>query len=56
MYHFYVNDLDRATEVLDWENIPYDLDSGDRIMIDEAYIHEMIEALDAEGLNYEEVG
>lgn len=56
MFYFYMNDLDRATEVLDLENIPYDLDSYDRIMIDEAYVYEMIDALDAAGLNYEEVG
>lgn len=58
MYRLYIDELDsfhEAIELLDDYNIPYDLDSGDRIMIEEDFVEDAMEFLDNAGIDYEEI-
>lgn len=54
----YINDFEafyEAIELLDDQYIPYDLDSGDRIMIEEDFVEDAMELLDNAGIDYEEI-
>lgn len=55
MVRFYTPDLDEACDVLDHHNIDYDLDSGDRIMVDDSLYHDAIDAFDDYDIDYEEI-
>lgn len=58
MYRFLFNEdggIDPASEVLDEKGIPYDFDSGDRIMISGNYAKEAMAAWDEAGIDYEEI-
>ena len=55
MTRFICDDLDYATQVLDDNDIPFDLDSGDRIMVDDNYVDEAIQAMDENDVDYEEI-
>lgn len=55
--HVYVPDdmLDDACEALDEAGVPYDMDGGDRLMIDQDYLDEALGTLDGAGIDYEEI-
>lgn len=57
MTRFLISDdyFDEALEALDENDIPYDLDGGDRIMIEDDYLNEAIEAWDKIGIEYDEI-
>lgn len=47
-------DFEMAVEALDGANIPFDLDAGDRIMVEDGYAREAIDVLEEEGVDFEE--
>lgn len=50
------NMLSEAMDVLDMEGIPYDMDSGDRIMVEAGrYAEYAVEAWENEGIDYDEI-
>ena len=55
MVRFYTPDLDEACDALDLYDIDYDLDSGDRIMIDDSLYRDAIDAYEEYDIEYEEV-
>lgn len=57
MFHFLINqnDLQDAIDILDNNNIPFDTDSYERIMISEDYASEATELWDASGIDYDEM-
>lgn len=58
MYRFYITETqqEEAEEILTNCNVPYDLDSSDRILLDNDYVDEALEPLNENGIKYEEVG
>lgn len=55
MFRFYVNNTKEATKILDENNISYDFDSGDRIMIEDDYANEATTAWNEAGIDYDEI-
>lgn len=58
MYRFIFTEdggIDPASEVLDERMIPYDFDSGDRIMVSDDDAREAMAAWDEAGIDYEEI-
>lgn len=51
MVRFYTPDLDEACDALDL----YDLDSGDRIMVDDSLYRDAIDTFEEYDIEYEEV-
>lgn len=52
---FYTPDLDEACDALDLYDIDYDLDSGDRIMVDDSLYRDAIDTFEEYDIEYEEV-
>lgn len=55
MVRFYTPNLDGACNALDLYNIDYDLDDGDRIMVDDSLYDDALDAFDEYDIEYEEV-
>ena len=53
MVRFYTPNLDEACDALD--DIDYDLDDGDRIMVDDSLYDDALDAFDEYDIEYEEV-
>jgi hypothetical protein len=55
MVRFYTPNLDEACDALDLYDIDYDLDDGDRIMVDDSLYDAALDAFDEYDIEYEEV-
>lgn len=55
MIRFYVPDLEEACDALELYDIDYDLDGGDRIMVDDSLYQDAIDAFEEYDIQYEEV-
>ena len=55
MVRFYVPDSNEACDILERLDIDYDLDGGDRIMVDDSLYHDAIDAFDDYDIDYEEI-
>ena len=55
MVRFYTSNLDEACDALDLYDIDYDLDDGDRIMVDDSLYDDALDAFDEYDIEYEEV-
>ena len=51
----YTPNLDEACDALDLYDIDYDLDDGDRIMVDDSLYDDALDAFDEYDIEYEEV-
>lgn len=56
MVRFYTPNLDEACDALDLYDIDYDLDDGDRIMVDDSLYDDALDAFDEYDIEYEEQG
>lgn len=55
MVRFYTPSLDEACDALNIYNIDYDLDDGDRIMVDDFLYDDVLDAFEEYDIEYEEV-
>jgi hypothetical protein len=55
MVRFYTPSLYGACDALDLNDIDYDLDDGDRIMVDDSLYDAALDAFDEYDIEYEEV-
>lgn len=55
MVRFYTPNLDGACDALDLYDIDYDLDDGDRIMVDDSFYDDILDAFEEYDIEYEEV-
>lgn len=55
MVRFYTPSLYGACDALDLYDIDYDLDDGDRIMVDDSLYDAVLDAFDEYDIEYEEV-
>lgn len=55
MVRFYTPSLYGACDALDLYDIDYDLDDGDRIMVDDSFYDAALDAFDEYDIEYEEV-
>lgn len=55
MVRFYTPNLDEACDALDLYDIDYDLDDGNRIMVDDSLYDDALDAFDEYDIEYEEV-
>ena len=55
MVRFYTPNLDEACDALNLYDIDYDLDDGDRIMVDDSYYDDVLNAFEEYDIEYEEV-
>ncbi len=55
MIRFICTDNDYACQVLDEHDIPFDLDGGNRIMVDENYADEARLIMEENGVEFDEV-
>lgn len=55
MVRFYTPSLYGACDALDLYDIDYDLDSGDRIMVDDSFYDDVLDAFEEYDIEYEEV-
>lgn len=53
--YVYTPNLDEACDALDLYDIDYDLDDGDRIMVDDSLYDDALDAFDEYDIEYEEV-
>ena len=54
MVRFYTPNLDGACDALDLYDIDYDLDDGDRIMVDDSLYDDALDAFDEYDIEYED--
>lgn len=52
---FYTPNLDEACDALNLYDIDYDLDDGDRIMVDDSFYDDVLDAFEEYDIEYEEV-
>lgn len=52
---YHTPNLDEACDALDLYDIDYDLDDGDRIMVDDSLYDDALDAFDEYDIEYEEV-
>lgn len=55
MVRFYTPNLDEACDALNLYDIDYDLDDGDRIMVDDSFYDDVLDAFEEYDIEYEEV-
>lgn len=58
MTRFYIEnaeEFDRACRLLDKRDVPYDIDGGDRIMVDDSFYDDVLDAFEEYDIEYEEV-
>lgn len=58
MTRFYIEgaeEFDRACRLLDKRDVPYDIDGGDRIMVEDCYAIQVIGVFELFDIDYEEV-
>ena len=58
MTRFYIEgaeEFDRACRLLDTRDVPYDIDGGDRIRVEDCYATQVIGVFELFDIDYEEV-
>ena len=55
MVRFYTPNLDEACDALNIYDIDYDLDDGDRIMVDDSFYDDVLDAFEEYDIEYEAV-